>query len=110
MRLKDHSVPLQYQSVMRVNAPIGEGVNFRVDHHIVQMLSNFHRMSHEEPYKHLVFQKVIKMRLFPFTLKDKAKEWFRAREQDLNSWGEMETTFLKKFYSVGRTNAVRKGN
>ncbi|CAA7388497.1 unnamed protein product [Spirodela intermedia] len=122
MRLKDYSIPLQYRPVTKVNAPIGEGVNFRVDHHIVQMLPNFHGMSHEEPYKHLedfsqVYEisyypkvplEVIKMRLFPFTLKDKAKKWFRALAQDLNSWGEMETTFLKKLYYVGRTNAVKK--
>ncbi|CAA6672149.1 unnamed protein product [Spirodela intermedia] len=116
MRLHDHSAPLQYRRINRMNAPIENNTNFRVDHHLVQMLPHFHGMAHEEPYKHLEdFSQVCeishypnvpietaKMKLFPFTLKDKAKDWLQALAQELNSWSEMEAAFLKKFYSVDK--------
>ena len=50
----------------------------------------------------------LKMRVFPFTLRDRAREWFSKLALEFNSWGEMESEFLKKFYSVGKTNAQRR--
>ena len=48
------------------------------------------------------------MRLFPFTLKEKAKEWFRNLAQEFNSWSEMETIFIKKYYSPSKTTTIRE--
>ena len=42
----------------------------------------------------------MKMKLFPATLRDQAKDWFLKLE--------MDEDFLRKYYSVGKTTSVRK--
>ena len=49
-----------------------------------------------------------KMRFFPFTLKERAKEWFFSLCREFDSWRDMEDAFLSKYYSVGKTSAVRR--
>ena len=51
---------------------------------------------------------IAKMRFFPFTLKERAKEWFFTLGLEFDSWRDMEDTFLCKYYSVGKTSAVRR--
>ena len=48
------------------------------------------------------------MRFFPFTLKKRAKEWFFILGREFASWRDMEDAFLCKYYSVGKTSAVRR--
>ena len=48
------------------------------------------------------------MRFFPFTLKEKAKEWFFTLGDEFDSWRDMEDTFLRKYYFVGKTSEVRR--
>ena len=48
------------------------------------------------------------MRFFPFTLKERAKEWFFTLGREFDSWRDMEDAFLRKYYSVGKTSAVRR--
>ena len=48
------------------------------------------------------------MRFFPFTLKERAKEWFFTLGREFASWRDMEDAFLRKYFSVGKTSAVRR--
>ena len=48
------------------------------------------------------------MHFFPFTLKERAKEWFFTLGREFDSWRDMEDIFLRKYYSVGKTSAVRR--
>ena len=48
------------------------------------------------------------MRFFPFTLKERAKEWFFTLGREFDSWRDMEDAFLRKYYSVGKTRAMRR--
>ena len=48
------------------------------------------------------------MRFFAFTLKERAKEWFFSLGREFGSWRDMEDAFLRKYYSVGKTSAVRR--
>ena len=48
------------------------------------------------------------MKLFPATLRDRAKDWFLILGKDFISWTEMEEEVLRKYYSVGKTTSVRK--
>ena len=50
----------------------------------------------------------MKMKLFPATLRDRAKNWFLKLGKEFTSWIEMEEEFLRKYYSVGKTTSVRK--
>ena len=50
----------------------------------------------------------MKMKLFPATLRDRAKDWFHKLGKEITSWTEMEEEFLRKYYSVGKTTSIRK--
>ena len=50
----------------------------------------------------------MKMKLFPATLRDRAKDWYLKLGKEFTSWTEMEEEFLRKYYSVGKTTFVRK--
>ena len=45
--------------------------------------------------------------LFPFSLLGKAKQWFYANKDNINSWAKCSNAFLSKFFPVGKTNALR---
>jgi hypothetical protein len=49
------------------------------------------------------------MHLFPFSLKDKAKYWLNSLETNsITSWAQMQHKFLKKYFTIGKTNQIRK--
>ena len=69
--------------------------------HIVSLLPTFHRMESENPYAHIkefedvcnAFQEggasidLMRLMLFPFTLKDKAKIWINSlRPMSIRTW------------------------
>ena len=57
---------------------------------------------------HNVPSETAKMRFFPFTLKEREKEWVFTLGREFDSWRDMEDTFLRKYYSVGKTSVVRR--
>ena len=48
------------------------------------------------------------MRFFPFTLKERAKEWLFTLGHDFDLWRDMEDACLRKYYSIGKTSAMRR--
>jgi len=51
----------------------------------------------------------IRLKLFPFSLKDKAKTWLQnLRSGSIRAWDEMQQQFLKKFFSSHRTNSFKR--
>ena len=50
----------------------------------------------------------MKMKLFPATPRDRAKDWFLKLGKEFTSWTKMEEEFLRKYYSVRKTTSVRK--
>jgi hypothetical protein len=85
--------------------------NFKPD--IIQLLPSFHDLDLENPYLHLKeFEEVcntyndlncsmniIRLKLFSFSLKDKAKTWLQnLRSGSIRAWDEMQQQFLKKFF------------
>ncbi|RVW87031.1 hypothetical protein CK203_048353 [Vitis vinifera] len=87
--------------------------------HIVPLLPNFHGMESENPYAHIKeFEEVcntfreggasidlMRLKLFPFTLKDKAKIWLNSlRPRSIRNWVDLQAEFLKKFFPTHRTN------
>ncbi|XP_058208211.1 uncharacterized protein LOC131321225 [Rhododendron vialii] len=92
---------------------------FKSDYH--RCIPFFHDMEREDPYQHIwEFEEVLqsfvsgevllnqaRLRLFPFTLKDKAKTWFHSlKPQSLNTWGEGQDVFHKKFFPASRTKLL----
>ncbi|RVW19077.1 Transposon Ty3-G Gag-Pol polyprotein [Vitis vinifera] len=91
--------------------------------HIVPLLSTFHGMESENPYAHIkefedvcnTFQDggasidLMRLKLFPFTLKDKAKIWLNSlRPRSIHTWTDLQAEFLKKFFPTLRTNGLKR--
>ncbi|RVW28993.1 hypothetical protein CK203_115817 [Vitis vinifera] len=91
--------------------------------HIVPLLPTFHGMESENPYAHIkefedvcnTFQEggttieLMRLKLFPFTLKDKAKIWLNSlRSRSIRTWTELQVDFLKKFFPTHRTNGLKR--
>src|SRR6185369_3614244 len=49
----------------------------------------------------------IRLRLFPFSLLGKAKTWFYTFKEDFYTWDTCSNTFLVKYFSMGKINALR---
>ena len=48
----------------------------------------------------------MRLKLFPFTLKDKAKIWLNSlRPRSIRTQTDLQAEFLKKFFPTHRTNA-----
>ena len=91
--------------------------------YLVPLLPTFHGMESENPYTHIrEFDDVcntfkedtttldfMRLKLFPFTLKDKAKFWLNSRKpRTIRNWTKMQAEFLKKFFSTHRTNSLKR--
>ena len=49
----------------------------------------------------------IRLRLFPFSLLGKSKQWFYQNKEAISTWDKCSTAFLAKFFPLGKTNALR---
>ncbi|GJR78509.1 DNA-directed DNA polymerase [Tanacetum coccineum] len=94
--------------------------NFKIQPNLIAILPVFR--GREEPYAHLreffsiadtyqvnnTTKDGVRLRLFPFSLKDQAKAWFTSLEPgSIHSWSEMQSAFLDEFYSISKTAAIR---
>jgi hypothetical protein len=54
-----------------------------------------------------VAPEIIRLRLFPFSLLGRAKQWFYKDREVVNTWNKCSMPFLVKFFPMGKTNALR---
>jgi len=54
-----------------------------------------------------VAQNSMRLRLFPFSLTRKAKQWFYQNKEAVDTWEKCFATFLAKFFPKSRTSALR---
>jgi len=54
-----------------------------------------------------VTQDAIRIRLFPFSLMGKAKQWFYNTRDAHNTWEKCANAFLNKYFPPGKTNTLR---
>ena len=55
-----------------------------------------------------VTKDVIRLRLFPFSLRDKARGWLQSLQLgSIGSWEEIASKFLTKFYPPYKTSQLR---
>ena len=91
--------------------------------YLVPLLPTFHGMENENPYTHIRdFEEVcttfkegafdmdlLKLKAFPLTLKDKANIWLNSlRPRTIRNLAELQVEFLKKFFSVHKTNNLKR--
>lgn len=87
------------------------------------MLPSFYGLSNEDPYKHLdefleicttvrfpnFPDEALRLKLFPFSLKDKAKHWLNSLDSlIITTWDHLQKEFLKKYFPIGKINQIRR--
>ncbi|KAG7592857.1 Retrotransposon gag domain [Arabidopsis thaliana x Arabidopsis arenosa] len=107
-----------------IRAPPVENNNFEIKSSLINMVqgSKFHGLSMEDPLDHLdqfdmlcstvkingISEDAFKLRLFPFSLGDRARIWEKNLPQgSITSWDQCKRAFLKKFFSTTRTARLR---
>ena len=121
--LKEYFTPTAYTSPSCIELPNVAAEHFEIKSSTIQMLPSFYGRTNEDPYNHLdeflgicttiklqhFTDDALKLRLFPFSLKDKAKHWLSSlAPNSIKSWAQLQKEFLKKYFSIGKTHQIRK--
>src|SRR5262249_8715827 len=99
--------------------------NFEIKSAIIQMIQNsiqFGRLSTEDPNTHIasfleicdtfksnkVSDDALRLRLFPFSLRDRAKAWLNTLPNgSIVTWDGLAEKFLTKYFSPSKTTKLR---
>ncbi|XP_031393661.1 uncharacterized protein LOC116205261 [Punica granatum] len=96
---------------------------FELKSGLIHLLPTFHGLSGEDPHRHLkefhtvcstmkprgVTEEQIKMRAFPFSLADKAKDWlYYLPPGSIATWNDLKRQFIEKFFPASRLGTIRK--
>ena len=120
--LRDLYKTARSKDVTKIVAPLGNNITFKIDHPFMASLPSFHGLPSEDVLSYLeeffdkclayqlveISEEIMKMKHFPFTLKDRAKEWFKNLGIVFHTWEDIEHQFLNKFYSISWTNSIGK--
>ncbi|KAM2435047.1 hypothetical protein PS1_025057 [Malus domestica] len=116
----DNATPLCIQYPL---AALGKMDEFELKSSLLHHIPKFHGMSMEDPNKHLkefevicssmtpvnVDGSIMKMKAFPFSLLEKAKDWlYELAPRTITSWESMKRAFLEKFFPTSRVILLRK--
>ena len=118
--MRDHIHPPRVSALSCI-VPLAEDMIVRP--YLVPLLPTFYGMESENPYSHIrKFEEVcntfkegannldlMKIKFFPLTLKDKAEIWLNSlRPRTIRNWTKMQAEFLKKFFSMHKTNSLKR--
>lgn len=116
----DNAVPL---CIQYPRAAAGKTDEFELKSSLLHHIPKYHGLSMEDPNKHLkefevvcssmtpinVDSNILKMKAFPFSLLEKAKDWlFELAPGTVTSWESMKSAFLEKFFPTSRVILLRK--
>ncbi|KAL0723040.1 hypothetical protein Bca4012_037639 [Brassica carinata] len=107
-----------------IRAPAVEANNFEIKSGLLSVIENnkYHGLAVEDPFDHLdkfdsycglsktngVSEDAFKLKLFPFSLGDKARQWEKSLPSDsITTWDDCKKAFLEKFFSTSRTAKLR---
>ena len=108
--LKELAAPILDQPPLCIDTPQLE-VAFDLKSGFIHLLPTFHGLSGEDPNKHLkefhvvcssmkplgISNEQVKLRAFPFSLADNAKEWlYYLPSSTISTWNSMKKAFLEK--------------
>ncbi|KAG7559399.1 Retrotransposon gag domain [Arabidopsis thaliana x Arabidopsis arenosa] len=116
--------PRNHQQRQGIVPPPVQNNNFEIKSGLISMIqgNKFHGLPMEDPLDHLdnfdrlcsltkingVSEDGFKLRLFPFSLGDKAHQWEKTLPPDsITSWDDCKKAFLAKFFSNSRTARLR---
>ncbi|CAN6554603.1 unnamed protein product [Malus baccata var. baccata] len=116
----DNALPLciQYPRVAQNKTD-----EFELKSSLLHHIPKFHGLSMEDPNKHMkefevvcssmtlvnVDGSILKMKAFPFSLLENAKDWlYELAPRTVTSWESMKRAFLEKFFLTSRVILLRK--
>lgn len=120
--LRDYLTPERGPHVSPIAIPTCTAANafaFKPEYH--RVIPEFRGRELEDPYAHIrEFETIVstfvtgpgqldqaRLKLFPFSLKDKAKQWFHSlKPRSLLTWSEVQDVFTTKFFPVSRTKLL----
>ncbi|CAM8999521.1 unnamed protein product [Rhodiola kirilowii] len=122
--LKDYTAPNAYGYRSPILAPAIENRDFDLKTSTIQMIqaNQFSGGDHEDPNSHLttflevcdtfklngVSEDAKLLRLFPFSLSGRARDWLRSQTPDsLTTWEELAVAFLNKYFPPSKTAYYR---
>ena len=123
MALRDYALPpTGIQPVIR--RPAIQANNFELKPVTLQMIQaiQFNGLPNEDPNAHIanfleicdtvkyngVDDEALRLRLFPFSLRDRAKSWLNSLPPDsIISWEDLTQKFLSKFFPPAKTTKMR---
>ncbi|XP_027182311.1 uncharacterized protein LOC113780732 [Coffea eugenioides] len=122
--LRELAAPeLTHQPLCITFPALAENTAFELKSGLIQLLPSFHGLSGEEPHKHVkefevvcssmkppgVTEEQIRLRAFPFSLKDAAKDWlYYLPAGSITTWAQLKKKFLEKFFPASRAASLRK--
>ncbi|CAN6716289.1 unnamed protein product [Malus baccata var. baccata] len=116
----DNAAPL---CIQYPTAAQGKTDEFELKSSLLHHIPKYHGLSMEDPNKHLkefevvcssmtpvnVDGNILKMKAFPFSLMDKAKDWlYELAPGTVTSWESMKRAYLEKFFPSTRIILLRK--
>ncbi|KAM7484084.1 hypothetical protein LguiA_000093 [Lonicera macranthoides] len=121
--LKELFSPITTNPPSCIVLPATTANHFELKPQVMQLLPNFHGIDQEDPYLHIKdfleicatfkFQNFsdesVRLRLFPFSLKGKAKAWLNSLpSRSITGWEILVSKFLTKFFPMSKTNELRR--
>ena len=99
-QMREYYTPNQYQPSSCINIPQNQAAHYEIKSSTIQMLPSFYGNTNEDPYKHLnefleicstvkiqnFTDDALKLTLFPFSLKEKAKYWLGTIGKPIRTW------------------------
>ncbi|XP_071909545.1 uncharacterized protein [Coffea arabica] len=121
--LRELATPeLTHQPLCITFPTLAENTTFELKSGLIHLLPSFHGLSGEEPHKHVkefevicssmkspgVTEEQIRLRAFPFSLKDAAKDWlYYLPAGSITTWAQVKKKFLEKFFPASRAASLR---
>jgi hypothetical protein len=117
--LRDLFAPVATNFPSCIVLPPTNASHFDLKPHVIQLLPSFHGLDHENPYSHVkkfkdicatfkfqnFSEESIQLRLFPFSLHDRAKAWLDSNMlRSITSWKNLLNKFYNKFFAMSKVN------
>ncbi|XP_027069358.1 uncharacterized protein [Coffea arabica] len=122
--LRELAAPeLTHQPLCITFPTLAENTAFKLKSGLIHLLPSFHGLSGEKPHKHVkefevvcssmkpprVTEEQIRLRAFPFSLKNAAKDWlYYLPAGSITTWAQLKKKFLEKFFPAFRAASLRK--
>ena len=121
--LRELFAPVVTSSHSCIVLPPTNAIHYDLKPHVIQLLPSFYGLDHENPYAYVkkfknicattkfqnFSEESVHLRLFPFSLHDRATEWLDSNAPGaITSWESLLSKFYNNFFPTSKVNEARK--